>query len=157
MMLTQADKRAASEGFHYIALRGGKRVAYCTTQKEAHREAGRPVAFLDESGFAHDMPRSHGYASVGTRCGGRQDWHAKGRTNVIGALLGASLLTVSLFQGTVNSDVFHAWTTQDLLTKLPPGCVIVMDNAAFHKRADIRQAVEDAGSEFERSSHRRRP
>lgn len=95
------------------------------------------------------MPRSHGYASVGTRCGGRQDWHAKGRTNVIGALLGASLLTVSLFQGTVNSDVFHAWTTQDLLPKLPPGCVIVMDNAAFHKRADIRQAVEDAGHVLE--------
>ena len=32
---------------------------------------------------------------VGKRCFGKQDWHAKGRTNVIGALLFGVLLTVS--------------------------------------------------------------
>ncbi len=95
------------------------------------------------------MPRRHGYAPVGERCGGKQDWHARGRTNVIGALLGAGLLTVSLFQGPVNADVFHAWATQDLLPKLPARCAVVMDNAAFHKRADIRQAIEDAGHVLE--------
>jgi len=95
------------------------------------------------------MPRRHGYAPVGERCGGRQDSHARGRTNVIGASLGGSLLTVSLFTGSVNADVFHAWATQDLLPKLPARRVVVMDNAAFHKRADIRQAIEGAGHVLE--------
>lgn len=95
------------------------------------------------------MPRRHGYAPVGERCGGRQDWQARERTNVIGALLGAGLLTVSLFQGAVNADVFHAWATQDLLPKRPARCAVGMDNAAFHKRADIRRAVEEAGHVLE--------
>jgi len=75
------------------------------------------------------MPRTHGYAPVGKRCFGNHDWHAKGRTNVIGALLGASLLTACLFSGSVNADVFLAWVEQDLLPKAPEECVIVMDNA----------------------------
>jgi hypothetical protein len=48
----------------------------------------RPIVYIDESGFAHDMPRTHGYAARGQRCMGLQDWHAKGRTNAIGALIG---------------------------------------------------------------------
>jgi transposase len=91
------------------------------------------------------MPRTHGYAPVGERCNGKHDWHAKGRTNVIGALLGASLLTACLFTGPVNADVFLAWVEQDLLPKAPEECVMVMDNASFHKRDDIEQAIVDAG------------
>jgi transposase len=104
---------------------------------ESHEKAGKPVVFIDESGFAHDMPRHSRYAPVGKRCFGTRDWHAKGRTNVIGALLGCRLLTVGLFTGSINSTVFFAWVTQDLL---PENAVVVTDNAFFHKRSDIRQA-----------------
>lgn len=54
----------------------------------AYEQAEKSIVFIDESGFAHDMPRRRGYAPVGERCFGTQDWNAKGRTNVIGALLG---------------------------------------------------------------------
>ncbi len=101
--------------------------------------------YLDESGFAHDMPRTHGYSPRGTRCYGVSDWGAKGRTNVIGAMIGTWLLTVSLFDCNINSDVFHAWTQQDLLPKLPEGAVIVMDNATFHKRQDTQAMIKNAG------------
>jgi transposase len=91
------------------------------------------------------MPRRHGYAAAGQRCYGLHDWHAKGRTNVIGALIGKLLLTVSLFTTNVNADVFYEWTTQDLLPKLPAKSVVVMDNATFHKRKDIKMAISNAG------------
>jgi len=91
------------------------------------------------------MPRTHGYAPVGKRCVGKHNWHAKGRTNVIGALLASSLLTATLFTGSVNADVFFAWLSQDLLPKLPTNSVIVMDNASFHKRDDALQLIEQAG------------
>ena len=54
-------------------------------------------------------------------------------------------LTASLFQCNINSDVFHAWTEQDLLPKLPKDAVIVMDNATFHKRQDTQEMIEKKG------------
>ena len=101
--------------------------------------------FLDESGFAHDMPRTHGYNIQGQRCYGTQDWGAKGRTNAIGALLRGVLLTVSLFQSTINTQIFDAWVIQDLIPKLPLKSVVVMDNAAFHQGKAMKQALCEAG------------
>lgn len=112
---------------------------------KTYQSAKKEVVYLDESGFAHDMPRNQGYALLGKRCVGNRDWHARGRINVIGALLASCLLTISLFSGSINANTFYAWVEQDLLPKLPPNCVIVMDNAAFHKRADIQQLIERAG------------
>jgi transposase len=91
------------------------------------------------------MPRSHGYAPRGQRCYGIHDWNAKGRTNVIGALLNKNLLTTCLYDCAIDSDVFYSFLTQDLLPKLPTDSVLVMDNAAFHKRSDIQSQIENAG------------
>ena len=91
------------------------------------------------------MPRTHGYAPRGKRCYGIQDWGAKGRTNVIGALLGGALLTVSLFSTTINTQIFDAWVIQDLIPKLPQNSVVVMDNATFHKGPQMVKALQDAG------------
>ena len=43
------------------------------------------------------------------------------------------LLTVSLFEGTINTATFNSWIEHDLLPKLPKRSVVIMDNAAFHK------------------------
>ena len=91
------------------------------------------------------MPRLHGYSPKGSRCFGTNDWGAKGRTNVIGVLLFGVLLTVSLFQANVNTEIFNTWVTQDLIPKLPPQSVVIMDNASFHKGASIQKAIEDSG------------
>jgi len=77
-----------------------------------------------------------------------QDWHAKGRTNAIGALLGKTLLTIALFTVNINADVFTGWVEQDLLPKLPPQSVIVMDNATFHKRDDTQTLIKKAGHDL---------
>ena len=91
------------------------------------------------------MPRTHGYSKKGERCYGTHDWGAKGRTNAIGALLGSVLLTVSLFTGSINTQVFTAWVEQDLLPQLPPKTVIVMDNVTFHKGKDMQDLIEKKG------------
>lgn len=111
---------------------------------EFERE-GRSLVFLDESGFAHDMPRTHGYSLKGLRCYGTHDWGAKGRTNAIGALLLGTLLTVGLFQTNINTLVFNTWVKEDLIPKLPPQSVVILDNATFHKSPDMKKALDDAG------------
>jgi len=83
------------------------------------------------------------------RCTGTHDWGLKQRTNAIGALIGHYLLTVCLFQANVDANVFNGWVMQDLLPKLPNACVVVMDNASFHKRHDTQQAITLAGHTLE--------
>lgn len=101
--------------------------------------------YIDESGFAHDMPRSHGYSIKGERCYGKQDWGAKGRTNAIGAIIGKTIVAIGLISGTVDSAVFAGWVEQILLPVLTEKSVIVMDNATFHKGSDMQKLIANAG------------
>lgn len=105
----------------------------------------RPIIYIDESGFAVDAPRNRGYSQKGSRCYGIKDWHCKGRVNAIGAIRNFKFLSICLFDGNINSDVFYAWVIQELLAKVPPHSVIVLDNATFHKRNDIITAIEQQG------------
>ncbi|MER2530540.1 MAG: transposase, partial [Candidatus Competibacter sp.] len=43
------------------------------------------------------------------------------------------------------AEVFLAWTHRVLLPQLPPATMIVLDNAAFHKRQDIQNTLRQAG------------
>ena len=112
---------------------------------ELYERDGRPIVYIDESGFATDMPRTHGYAPKGRRCVGTHDWQARGRINVIGALLAGTLLSIGLTQANVDADIFNLWLTGDLVPKIPPASVLIMDLATFHRRADTRAAIANAG------------
>ena len=116
---------------------------------QAYERCDLPIVYLDESGFQLSAPRTHGYQLKGKRCNDKHDWHCRKSVNAIGAIVENKFLTVSLFEGPINSDVFYAWITQDLLPKLPKGAVIVMYNAKFHKRHDIEEAINEQGSFIE--------
>ena len=105
----------------------------------------KPIVYIDESGFAHEAPRTHGYSLQGQRCYGTHDWGAKGRTNAIGALIGSTLIAVGLVTGSVNTVVFASWVEQILLPNLSEKTVIVMDNAAFHKGKHMQKILKDSG------------
>ena len=38
-------------------------------RKYKYEEEGRSIVYVDESGFAHDMPRIHGYSPIGLKTG----------------------------------------------------------------------------------------
>ena len=44
---------------------------------------------------------------------------------------------ISLFESTINSEVMAALIKQDLILKRPKRGVVVMDNAPFHKQAEM--------------------
>lgn len=100
---------------------------------------------MDESGFSVSAPRTHGYSQQGKRCYGSHNWQEKGRINAIGAILNKDLFSVSLWECSIDSDVFHAWVEADLITKLPKNSVVILDNASFHKRQDTKQLFRDNG------------
>ena len=132
------------KSFFHPKANVGKRFTFCQNI-ERLKAQNRPIIYIDESGFQDDMPRRYGYAPTSKRAIGSYDWHSKKRTNVIGALLGKALLTVALFTTNINGAIFSTWVVQDLIPKLPPKSVIVMDNATFHKGEDMQQALESEG------------
>lgn len=69
--------------------------------------------------------------------------------NAIGAITNFQLFNVCLFDCNIDSDVFFAWLTQELLPAIPKNSVIVLDNATFHKREDALLAVEEQGHTLE--------
>jgi len=114
-------------------------------QQQLAQQTNKPVVYIDESGFQEEMPRLYGYALRGQRCFGRHTSTYQRRTNVIGALLGKHLLTVSLFENNIDAEVFSIWVKQDLLPKLPSSSILIMDNAAFHKSVEMQAMIRIAG------------
>ncbi len=64
---------------------------------------------------------------------------------LFGAITDFKLFNVCLFDCYINADVFYTWVSQELLPNTSNNSVIVLDNATFHKRNDILQAIEKAG------------
>lgn len=58
----------------------------------------------------------------------------KKRTNVIGALYKKVLFVLDMFKENINGNIFYDWFKVTLIPNLKIKCVIVMDNASFHKR-----------------------
>ena len=83
-------------------------------------------------------------------CPGQHDWNAKGRVNVIGALLTGVLLCVGgccawgvllcvgLTEANVDAGIFNLWPEHDLIPGLPSKAVSVMDRTTFHRRGDTK-------------------
>jgi hypothetical protein len=113
----------------------------------AYEAAGRTIVYIDESGFARDAPRTRGYhPHWPRRCYRTHDWHAKGRSNAIGALIGKLLVTLlACLKPTSTPMGFMGWTMQDLLPKWPLASIIAMDKATFPKRNDIQKYFSYAG------------
>jgi transposase len=64
---------------------------------------------------------------------------------VIEAFLKGDLLTVELFKTTINAQIFTRWIIENLIPKLPPNSVVIMDNASFHKSKDMQTSIQSNG------------
>ena len=56
---------------------------------------------------------------------------------IVAVQLGREIISPLTYSGTMDSNLFEFWFEKQLLLALPPGCVIVMDNAAFHRKAQL--------------------
>ena len=104
-----------------------------------------PLVYIDESGFQSESTRSHSYSPKGARAEAEFNWQLKNCSNAIGALIENRLLTVGVFDCSVNTEVFECWIEQDLLPKLKKTSVLIMDNATFHKGTRLQELIRCAG------------
>src|ERR1017187_7876541 len=117
-------------------------------RRELEKLARRPVFYLDECGGDHRLYREYGRAPRGERIYQAVAGKRRERTSIISASQQGKLVAPLVFQGSCNTEVVDAYFEQVLLPELPPGSVIVLDNARFHQSPTTQKLVEAAGCQL---------
>jgi len=117
-------------------------------RRELERLADRPVFYLDECGVDHRLYREYGRALRGERIYEAVAGKRRERTSIIAASEPGKLVAPLVFQGSCNTEVVDTYFEKVLLPALPPGSVIVLDNARFHQSPTTQQLVERAGCQL---------
>ena len=104
--------------------------------------------FIDETGASTKMARLYGHSPYGQRCVAALPHGHWKTTTFIGALRANGMTAPMVLDGPMDSLAFEAYVTQVLVPTLRPGDIVVMDNLAAHKRAEIAIAIEAAGAKL---------
>jgi transposase len=103
------------------------------------------VDYLDECGVDHRLYREYGRAPRGERIYETVAGRRRERTSVLAACQDGQLVAPLTFAGTCNTEVVDACLAPVLLPGLPPGSVLVLDNARFHHSPTTAARVAAAG------------
>jgi len=104
------------------------------------------LVFIDETWTATNMTRSHGRCAKGERLRmGFPHGHRKTTTLVAGLRL-SGMVAPMVLDGPINGEWFIAYVRQVLIPTLRPGDIVIMDNLSSHKRAEVRETIEEAGA-----------
>ena len=103
------------------------------------------MLYLDECGVDHRLYRESGRSQRGQRIYQTVAGKRRERTSIISAAQGSKLVAPLVFQGSCNTEVVDTYFEQVLLPVLPPGSVIVLDNARFHQSPTTQKLVKTAG------------
>lgn len=93
-----------------------------------------------------DLLRRYGRSPRGTRCRDHTPCSHWQTHTVIAALRLEGLGAPAVFDGPIESESFLAYVNQVLVPTLRPGDVVVLDNLAVHKQAEVRMAIEQVGA-----------
>jgi transposase len=101
--------------------------------------------YFDESGFKKDAPRPHGWAARGKKVYGKILGNNRKIVNLIMAQRGKEWLAPMLFEKSCTHHTVTTWIKECLLKTLRPNSLIVMDNAPFHNKTEIKELLESHG------------
>ena len=103
------------------------------------------IAYVDETGIDTYLYREHCYAEKGRQVIGYIRGRKYRRVSIVAAKMGKKVIAPLQYEGTMDSVLFETWFQSCLLQALPDASVIVMDNAAFHRKIKLFALAELAG------------
>lgn len=101
--------------------------------------------YVDESGCNESYGRTHGRALRGVKVEDTKRGRRYERTNVIAGYCSREILAPKTYKNTTNSAFFENWFEFDLLSVVPCGYWVIMDNASFHRKKKLRSIAERYG------------
>ncbi|HFI0422102.1 TPA: transposase, partial [Streptococcus suis] len=67
------------------------------------------------------------------------------RISLVVGLINSALTAPMTYKDTMTSDFFEAWFKTFVLPNLETPCVIIMDNAKFHRMSKLKDLCEEQG------------
>lgn len=123
-----------------------KRAQYLADLRGYYQSHGKEnIVYFDESGFEKYSYRPHGWAPRGQKVYGDVSGNNRKDVNLIMAQCRDRWLAPVIFKGSCCARLVNEWLENFLLKELKKPSVIVMDNAAFHKKSEIEAILEKAG------------
>ena len=109
------------------------------------KNSGKDVVYFDESGFKKEAHRPHGWAQRGKKVYDKILGNNRKTTNLIMAQRGKEWLAPMLFDKSCTHRTVTTWVEKCLLKELRPNSLVVMDNAPFHNKTQIKEILEAHG------------
>lgn len=106
------------------------------------------LVFVDESGTHTSLTRLYGWAPHDRRAIGSVPRNHGQNTTLVAAFTRDGLQEPWLIEGAMTTEAFAWYIREELVPRLRPGQVVVLDNLSAHKAASIRQAIESRGCEL---------
>lgn len=104
------------------------------------------IAYVDETGFDQYVYRPHGRSKKGEKILGLVSGKRFQRTSLVAGLLNRKKLIAPLqYEGTMDSVLFEQWFSMCLIPELPTSSVVIMDNARFHRKAELEKIATSKG------------
>lgn len=106
------------------------------------------IVYVDQAGVddTHDYP--YGYGPQGERFYALKLGHRTERISMVAGWCDRQIVAPMTSKGYCNTLLMKGWVEHMLVPVLPPGRVVVMDNASFHKSEPLRELIEQAGCEL---------
>jgi transposase len=152
--LQRLRNKKRKESFRYYSKKNA--IEYAERNEERRREFIEKAATLpddvelfyaDESGFDEYYSREYGYAPRGEKVIGRIKGRRFVRTSIVAALKDGEIIAPFAFNGTMDGNLFEGWLENVLVPtfRKPEKSVLLLDNAAFHRKQAILDIAEDYG------------
>lgn len=100
---------------------------------------------MDECGIDTYLYREYGYAARGKKIFSRISGRKYKRCGIVAAQMNGRILAPLQYDGTMDGSLFEFCFTSQLLPVLEKGCVVVMDNASFHRKTRLFSAAQKVG------------
>jgi transposase len=133
---------ALKKTFTYSEKSEEKRAEYLAELKNVPENQR---VYVDECGCNEYYGRERGRALRGVKIEAVKRGQKYERTNVIAGYCGKEIYSPKTCKHTMNSSIFEDWFEFDLLSVVPCGYTIIMDNASFHRKKKLWAIAERYG------------
>ena len=99
---------------------------------------------MDETGITNYLFRPYARSPKGQPAHGKISGRKYKRTSIVAGQCGKDIIAPLQYNGTMDSVLFLFWFVTMLLPCVKPGSVIVLDNARFHPKSSLFEAVRKA-------------
>jgi len=132
--------------FAYSERSEEKRAKYL---KKVARVPVRKRVFVDECGIKSDLKREYGWSLRGEKIEDTKRGHSYHRVNVVAAQFrtksGVQKIAPWCYTSAMTAVLFETWFQTTLLPSVEKGVTVIMDNARFHRKAQLKTICKKAG------------